>query len=96
MFTDQEDILDTYTRVNTDYGLGMTLVPMIGPCHNSDDCSFQQEGYRVIFTVEGTPNPYRHTPGDTADTLNYPTITKVLQTTAAVVATSAGIYDRGP
>jgi aminopeptidase YwaD len=85
-----------HTQVNTTYALGMSLTLAGGSCHRSDDCSFSEQGYATVYNFQATQSPYYHMPGDTADTLNYTTLTKVLQLSAGVVATAAVPIGRAP
>ena len=96
VWTDVKEISTLYTTINTDYKVGLTLMPGTGSCHSSDDCSFNTEGYPTAYQFEGSATPYRHMVSDTADTLNYATLTKILQLGAGVVASAGGIHGRVP
>jgi hypothetical protein len=85
-----------HTQVNTTYGLGLTLTLAAGSCHRSDDCSFSDQGYPTVYNYQAAQSPYYHMPGDTSDTLNFTTLTKVLQIAAGVVATGAVPVGRFP
>lgn len=85
-----------HTQVNTTYGLGLTLTLAAGSCHRSDDCSFSDQGYPTVYNFQAAQSPYYHMPGDTSDTLNFTTLTKVLQIAAGVVATGAVPVGRFP
>jgi hypothetical protein len=85
-----------HTQVNNTYGLGLTLTLASGSCHRSDDCSFSDQGYPTVYNFQAAQSPYYHMPGDTSDTLNFTTLTKVLQIAAGVVATGAVPVGRFP
>jgi leucyl aminopeptidase len=90
VWSDATDIQMLHTRVNADYMLGLSLAPSSGSCHRSDDCSFADQGYPTVYDFQGAgQSPYYHMPSDTADTVNFTTLTKVLQVVAGVVATAA-------
>jgi leucyl aminopeptidase len=90
VWSDVAAIQMLHAQVNTDYMLGLTLLPAGGACHRSDDCSFSDQGYPTVYDFQGAgQSPYYHMPSDTADTLNYVTLTKELQTVAGVLATAA-------
>jgi hypothetical protein len=90
VWSDVSAIQMLHATVNTEYGLGLSLSPSGGSCHRSDDCSFSDQGYPTVYDFQGAGStPYYHLPSDTADTLNYTTLTKELQLVAGVVATAA-------
>jgi hypothetical protein len=96
VWSDSTDLKNLHTQVNTTYALGMTLTLGTGSCHRSDDCSFSEQGYPTVYNFQSTQSPYYHMPGDTADTLNFTTLTKVLQITTGVIATAAVPIGRAP
>ncbi|MET0594956.1 MAG: M28 family peptidase [Polyangiaceae bacterium] len=96
VWSDSTELKNIESSVNTDYALGMSLTLGTGSCHRSDDCSFADQGYPTVYNFQATQSPYYHMPGDTADTLNYVTLTKVLQLSAATVATGAVPLRRHP
>ena len=96
IWSDSTEMKNLDTQVNTTYALGLTLTLGTGSCHRSDDCSFADQGYTTMYNFQATQSPYYHMPGDTADTLNYTTLTKVLQLSAGVVATAAVPIGRNP
>ena len=96
IWSDSTEMKNLDTQVNTTYALGLMLTMGTGSCHRSDDCSFADQGYVTMYNFQATQSPYYHMPGDTADTLNYTTLTKVLQLSAGVVATAAVPIGRNP
>jgi len=96
VWSDSTELKNFHTQVNTTYALGMTLTLGTGSCHRSDDCSFSEQGYPTVYNFQSTQSPYYHMPGDTADTLNFTTLTKVLQITTGVIATAAVPIGRAP
>jgi Peptidase family M28 len=96
VWSDSVDLKNLHTHVNTTYGLGLALTLGTGSCHRSDDCSFSEQGYPTLYNFQSTQSPYYHLPGDTADTLNYTTLMKVLQVSAGVIATAAVPVGRVP
>ncbi len=96
VWSDSTELKNLQSEVNTKYALGLSLTLGTGSCHRSDDCSFADQGYPTIYNFQATQSPYYHMPGDTADTLNYETLTKVLQLSAGAVATAAVPLARYP
>jgi Zn-dependent M28 family amino/carboxypeptidase len=96
VWSDSTELKNLHTQVNTTYGLGLTLTLGTGSCHRSDDCSFSEQGYPTVYNFQSTQSPYYHLPGDTADTLNFTTLTKVLQIATGVIATAAVPIGRVP
>jgi hypothetical protein len=96
VWSDVTELKTLHSNVNTTYGLGLTLTLGTGSCHRSDDCSFSDQGYPTVYNYQATQSPYYHLPGDTADTLNFTTLTKVLQISTGVIATGAVPIGRVP
>jgi hypothetical protein len=96
VWSDSTELKNLHTQVNTTYGLGLTLTLGTGSCHRSDDCSFSDQAYPTVYNYQSTQSPYYHLPGDTADTLNYTTLMKVLQISTGVIATAAVPIGRLP
>jgi hypothetical protein len=96
VWSDSTELKNLQSQINTDYGLGLVLTLGTGSCHRSDDCSFADQGYPTVYNFQATQSPYYHLPGDTADTLNYTTLTKVLQISAGAVALGAVPLSRYP
>jgi Zn-dependent M28 family amino/carboxypeptidase len=96
VWSDSTELKNLHTQVNTTYALGLTLTLGTGGCHRSDDCSFNDQGYPTVYNFQSTQSPYYHMPGDTADTLNYTTLMKVLQISTGVIATAAVPIGRVP
>ena len=64
-----------YTHLNLDYRFDSPHNPIYGA---SDQASFVEKGIPSIMYFNGLHKDY-HTPGDTADKLNYKAIEKVAQ-----------------